>query len=100
MKMYEAEEVYFQALLTMTWDKDEYTALSFGHCMSLFSVDMNYSKRSSKDKSPSFVFFLFESAPGVWILCADVSKHSVFHIPSADTTHEDGTDTVFRNVGK
>ena len=46
--------------------------------------------------------------PGVWILYADVSEHSVFSIFKGGVTrknlptytaYEDGTDRVFRNVG-
>ena len=59
MKTYDAAEVHLHALLTMILDKDKYTAWRFGRFMPQFSVDMNYSKLSSKEKSSSFVFFLF-----------------------------------------
>ena len=38
--------------------------------------------------------------PGVWILCADVSEHSVcsIFIFTQPPAYEDGTDIVFRNV--
>jgi len=43
----------------------------------------------------SFVWF-----SGDWILRADVSEHSFFIlICRVHTTYEDGTDSVFRNVG-
>ena len=46
--------------------------------------------------------------PGVWSLYADVSEHCLFHLHrQVDVSriywhlpaYEDGTDTVFRNVG-
>jgi hypothetical protein len=37
--------------------------------------------------------------PGVWVLKADVSEHCVGSIFNRWSPVEDGTDTVFRNVG-
>ena len=35
---------------------------------------------------------LYSDSPGVWILCTDISEHSVGSI----FTYEDGTDSVFQ----
>ena len=66
MKTYKAVEVYLHTLLTMTLDKDKYTALRFGRFMPPSSVDMNYSKLSSKEKKKLLIYFLsFWWFPGV-----------------------------------
>jgi hypothetical protein len=55
--------------------------------------------------SPCFIcdMFSFGYFPGVWVLIADVSEHSVGSIFMGRSIHrpayEDGTDRVFRNVG-
>ena len=42
--------------------------------------------------------FLFGYLPGVWVLKADVSEHFIGSI-FIGNAYENGTDTVFRNVG-
>ena len=50
-----------------------------------------------------YIMFSFGYFPDVWIIYADVSEHSIcsiftgrwYEVPA----YEDGTDSVFRNVG-
>jgi len=49
-----------------------------------------------------FCILPFGRFSGAWIVCADVSEHSIcsnlYRTCEQDTTYEDGTGRVFRNV--
>ena len=69
MKTYEAAEVHVHALLTVTLDKYKYTALRFGRFMSPFSVDMDYSKLSSKEKKLFICILRFGDSLACEFMC-------------------------------